>query len=64
MAIADLLIPPIYNERIMMLRNGLTQEQLGKMVGTSRQAIHAIEQKNLNHRSGLLRNCTGVWVFY
>lgn len=36
-------------------RNGLTQEQLGKMVGTSRQAIHAIETEKFE---------PSIWLAY
>lgn len=41
--------------RIRQLREEkrLTQEQLGEMVGTSRQAINAIETENPSRPSGL-----------
>lgn len=43
--------------RIRELReqNGLTQEQLGKMVGTSRQAINAIETEKFE---------PSIWLAY
>lgn len=41
--------------RIKELREqrGLTQEQLGELVGASRQAINAIETEKFDHLSGL-----------
>ncbi len=34
-------------------QRGMTQEQLGNLVGTSRQAINAIETEKLNRQCGL-----------
>ena len=46
-------------------RRGMTQEQLGEMVGTSRQAINAIETEKFEPSIWLAYDISrGVWLCY